>query len=799
MLLSMGAMDFASKAKSDLEWEELCEVLAKRALGAEAAERLRALEPAASLAEAEERMQLTAEALGALDAGDAIPAREVPAVAAVLDHVERSGVASGAELRDVGLVLAAAGELRAWAQQHRERTRLFAALDSPAELERVRGLLAQAIEPDGRVADGASPELAAARRQRERIAGDLRGALEKAVKRHADVLRDDRHVERDGRFALPVRTDAHRRVEGIVVGTSSSGATVLVEPPEVTALVNRLRVAEGDIEREEARVLARLSREVGEQVDGVRRAHEAGVAADVLAALGGWAVAARARAIVPDAEPRVDLRTARHPLLVAAGTEVVPNDVFAGGGRALVVSGPNAGGKTVALKTLGLAAWMARAGVPLPVREDSRVGWFDAVLTDIGDEQSIARSLSTFSAKAQNLGGMLERARAGTLVLLDELAGGTDPEEGSALAVAALEALVDAGAAVAVTTHYERLKQLAVADARFVNASVGFDYERMQPTFELTLGVPGASSALAVAGRFGVPAPVVERARALLPEAATRREELLAAVQRERREIAEARARALEDAARAEALRRELEEQRQSVRDQERRRLQREAAALTGEVREARARLRDLEQHLRSSGADVRGAERAIDEAARVVALGGPLDRAVRDAPPPAAPPPAELAPGTPVMVARLQSKGEVVDQSGDDVRVRVGVFTLRVPRHELTVVAADRKKRAPERPARPDTGPARTSPEAVAPIRTATNTCNLRGQRVDEALQALDRFLDAFLHSGETCGFVLHGHGTGALRQAVREHLSLSRLVSRSRPASTDEGGDAFTVFWLA
>src|SRR5690606_34940411 len=238
-------------------------------------------------------------------------------------------------------------------------------------------------------------------------------------------------------------------------------------------------------------------------------------------------------------------------------------------GQALVISGPNAGGKTVALKCLGLAVWMARAGLPLPVAEGSRVGWFD-VVTDIGDEQSIERSLSTFSAEVKNLTRILTHAGDRTLVLLDEVAGGTDPDEGSALAAAVLEALVVRGAAVAVTTHYERLKELAADDPRFVNASVGFDFEAMKPTFTLTLGVPGASSALAVATRFGMPLAVVGRARERLSEVAVTREELLGQLERERKLAAEARRAAERDAAEARRLLEEAEAERATVREKER-------------------------------------------------------------------------------------------------------------------------------------------------------------------------------------------------------------------------------------
>src|SRR5690606_23187014 len=259
------------------------------------------------------------------------------------------------------------------------------------------------------------------------------------------------------------------------------------------------------------------------------------------------------------------------------------------GGTALIVSGPNAGGKTIALKALGLAATMARCGIPVPCAPGSRIGWFEPVLTDVGDDQSVVRSLSTFSAHVVNLSAILAEAGKGCLVLLDELAAGTDPEEGAALALAVLERLLDRGAAIVVTTHYERLKEHAHADPRFVNASVGFDMATLSPTFRLWLGVPGPSSALAVAGRFGIEPEVVARARSLLDERASGREQLLRDLHTERHALESARREAEVELQHQRELTRQLEAEREHVRERERARLDREGRELLAEVQRARS------------------------------------------------------------------------------------------------------------------------------------------------------------------------------------------------------------------
>ena len=338
-----------------------------------------------------------------------------------------------------------------------------------------------------------------------------------ADERFASYLQDAYYTQREDRYVLPVRTDGKGFVRGIVHGASQSGQTLFIEPEEIVDLNNRLKLAEAEVTAEERRIFVRV---LGLDRRGSRRrSRSRSIAAETLDIIAAAALIAddtvAAEPILDDA-PRIALLHARHPLMLLADKRVVANDVTVAAGQTLLVSGPNAGGKTVALKTVGLAAVMARAGLHLTAESGSAIGWFRDVVTDIGDAQNLEKDLSTFSGHMVNLRELLAAAAPGMLVLIDEIAVGTDPDQGAALAQAVLEALAASGATAIVTTHYERLKSLGSADTRFANASVGFDLERLEPTFKLHLGVPGSSGALAVARRMGLPAGIVERARELL-------------------------------------------------------------------------------------------------------------------------------------------------------------------------------------------------------------------------------------------------------------------------------------------
>ncbi len=776
-----------------LGWPELVGRISARAVSAAARERILRLALADSLDEAERRVARVREAVALELADGAPPVTDLADAAQVLAALERGAVATVGDLCVLHAVLRAARDLRAFAAARREsHPALSAALDSDPALGELSAALDRSLE-GGEISEGASTELAAARRALRDARARAVDELRHVARRHRDVLRAESHDVVDGRHVLFVRADAHHRVDGIVVGSSASGATLIVEPASVIPLSNRVKIVESDVAREELAVRTDLSSRARERAPECARAWSACLDADVVFAIARWALEADAHPITPEGEPVIDLRNARHPLLLGRGIDVVANDVRLDSPGCLVISGPNAGGKSVLLKTIGLFALMVRAGLPLPAGSASRVGWFDPVLANIGDQQAIERSLSTFSAHASQVAEMLARARARALVLLDELAGGTDPAEGAALATAVLEALVERGATVVVTTHHEPLKELALSTPRFRNASVGFDFGVMRPTFELHLDVPGPSSALLVAERYGIPAEVIARARVALGDDARRREDALAALDRERAALAEARATAERDASEQARLREEVQHERERARVEARTRLAEEAATLMTDVRAARSEIRAARERVkpRSPGADdVRRAEREVDAAARHVAVGTPLAAATRPAPPPVT---GALERGATVWLRRMSTSAQVVDPPArGHLRVLVGAMKLVVALEDVSLQAPPARKKPKTRSRAP-------AGSNAAPGRTSENTLDLRGERVEEALLQLDGFLDRLLGEGEPAGFVLHGHGTGALKDAVRAHLAQSAYVERARAADADDGGDAFTVFWIA
>jgi DNA mismatch repair protein MutS2 len=791
-------------SRNALEWSLLLERIAGRCVSRAAAAYVRALLPAETLHEARSRLARMRDALALFNAGHPLPVREFPELGELFERVRADGVASGPELWALIRVLGLAHDLRVYLKAHGESAPdLAAAIGSDPSLDRLRERLSGCIDADGGVVDRASPELGRARAKVREARDEMKRRLAQLMGRFADLLQGQYYTEREGRFVLPIRSDAHLRVDGIVLGSSASGSTLFVEPRELTEVGNRLRVAEAEAAREEARVLLALSGEVKAAHDACESAFFACVAADLCSAGTRWADETQSVVLALQADARLELRCARHPLLLLTGIDVVPNDIVLTSRQALIISGPNAGGKTVALKTAGLVAWMVRCGLPVPVREDSLVGWFDLVLCDIGDEQSIVRSLSTFSAHIVNLRAILECATPSCLVLLDELAAGTDPEEGAALAAAVLEALTERGAAVGVTTHYERLKELATHNERFANASVGFDFEHMAPTFRLLLGVPGPSSALAVALRHGLPEPVIERAKALLPTQALDRETALRELARERAELETLRREAGLERQRETELREALETERHAFREQAAREVEQDVRALRISVRAARKELEGVRARIRGTApADstaLRELERGLSRVAAQVAIGGQFAELDQSTATPAARELAqhELRVGQTVRHRTLGATGQIIELcEREQVRLMIGAMKLLVPIRDLSFASNGAPKSQAR--AKPKSKLATQPKPSAPPQRTQATTLDLRGERVDEALGRVDAFVDRLLSSDEPAGFVLHGHGTGALKISVREHLRASTYVEHSRPAESDEGGDAFTVFWL-
>jgi len=796
------------KTRHDLEVDRLLEAIASRCASETARELARSLGFVGGRDAAISSLEEIAEARALEDRGEPLPREAFAEVDEALGRARVGASLSGEEIRAVAKILGAAARLRKFLKMHRELAPgLAVSCDTSPEHDKLGFELERSFDPDGTIADAASPRLAELRRERKASRDRIVRKLEELVARHGSTLSDGYWTERDGRYVLPVRSDSHERLPGIVHAASSGGATLFVEPRVIVEMGNRQKVLDAQVAREEEIVLARLTALVAEAMPAVLLAKDALAHADLRAAQARLAFDLRLTTpVIPERTSRDDIRItlvrARHPLLVLAGVNVIPSDLEVRAGRVLVLSGPNAGGKTVALKALGLAALLVRLGMPVPAAEGSVVSLFDTVLTDVGDEQSLSKSLSTFSAHVENLTGILDDTHDGALVLLDEVAGGTDPREGEALATAILESLSARGGAVVTTTHYEGLKVLALRDDRFHNASVGFDIDKMEPTFRVLVGVPGASSALAVARRHGIPAHLIARAEALLPEGAASVADLVMRLEAER--LAATRAKvALEEAeAAVQAQLRELEEESARVASREQKTAERESDSLVTAVRRAREELRAAEARLRRPKLDakeVADAARMIDKVAATVAVGGSLE-AKKPAERPAVVR-AEVRVGSRVFVPRLRTDAEVLEvlPSGQ-IRVAAGPLKL------LTTI--DEVRRAEGKGGAKSTTQATKVPkpsiafDAAAdpdiPMQTSDNTVDLRGLRAHEAVAIAEQFLDRCVGAGKRVAFLIHGHGTGALRQVLRDALRASSYVERSRPGEQREGGDGVTVVWL-
>jgi len=744
-----------------------------------------------------------------------LPLGGIVDIATAIERVKKSAALEAAELVAVAATGRSLARLRTHLREHAAAApRLAAHGERLADLAHVFHPILDAFDPDGRLVDHASDELGSLRRAAASIKAQLEKRMDSMLTddRFSSYLQDAYYTQREDRYVLPIRTDGKGFVRGIVHGTSQSGQTLFIEPEEIVDLNNRMKLAEAEIAAEERRIYIKFSGWIAEEAEGFLASLAAAEVLDVIAAAAVMADDTISAEPILDDAPRIALLHARHPLMLLGERRCVANDVMVAACQTLLISGPNAGGKTVALKTVGLAALMARAGLHLTCESGSAIGWFHDIVTDIGDAQNLDKDLSTFSGHVVNLRELLLHAAPGMLILIDEIAVGTDPEQGAALAQAVLEALGQKGVTGLVTTHYDRLKTLGAAnDAHFANASVGFDLERLEPTFKLHLGMPGSSGALAVATRMGLAKPIVERARELIGVQGTKVEDLLANVADQRRRIEEERAALLAELEAAEAERAAQRLQREKATSRYEKQLRAAHGEALNALRVARREIDDVRAELRAkqqaeqiSTDDTRTATRRLVTPGAEVARLEPKRKL-----PPGTPATVEsLVIGAPVIVPRL-GRCEVVSPPHDGkVEVRLGAMRALVPiadvlmdSHRAARAAERERERAPESDKPEGNGVVLVDGVPAggkATARTIDSTIDVRGQRVDEAVDAVDRFLDESLMASRDTAFVVHGHGTGALRSAIRTHLGAHKGIEKFRAGEPNEGGDGVTVAFL-
>jgi DNA mismatch repair protein MutS2 len=802
-----------SAGSGDLEWTEVLALLAREARTPMGRERALETVPFTDAAAIRQALSETGQARAAIGQAGVPPWEDIPDVRPTLETARvPDSVAEATDLAALVPLLDAAARLRAYGRAvlpvAPDLARSLTSFPNPKELA---DLLRRSIDADGQVRDEAAPAL---RRVRQRIR-DLRREIVKRLEAYfagpnADTTFQERYVTvRHGRYVLPIRSEAKGRLRGIVHDRSQSGATLFVEPEALVEANNDLVQAAREEETEVLRILAALT-------DAVRAALPdldalvAGIGSlDLIFARG--ALAERMAAVEPTiGEARdVVLRGALNPLLLAQAwrTEgvhpVIPMDIEIKADRPLlVITGPNAGGKTVALKTLGLLALMAQSGCHVPARDGARLPVFSQCFAIVGDDQSVAENLSTFSAFVKQLRSVLERVDARSLVLLDELGAGTDPDDGAALAQAVLEELADRGAVVVASTHLEPLKGFASTHPRARNASVEFDPERLAPTFRLIYDRPGQSYALAIGARLGLPAPLIERAHAHRSIQQRQLQELLARLDdRDRRDAERTAALERREAESAGLLARaqaEIEAARATARETVAR-AKADAQRLVSEVRRHVNEEWDRLKRAEKSRPELERARRRLLETAQQVE-----QAAGATAPEGAAP--GDAAAGDRVEIAHLGLKGEVLAIDGQTATVQAGAVTVKVPLQALRVVRRGPSPRpAPRRGEgdgypHPRRGRAQGEGGGVStPGKSGVAVeMNIIGRTTDEARDLLEKYLDDAFLAGLASVRIIHGKGTGALRRAVEEVLSAHPLVAEHRPGAPSEGGGGATVATL-
>lgn len=759
-----------------LSWGRVQGALAERAGTFMGAELARQLGPGAGLEAADALQRRTAEVI---DGGE-LSLGGIEDVRPLLGRVREGGMLDGREVLSVAYTLDAAATLRRGVASS-GRPALTELAELIGSFDGVLRMVREQLDVDGNVRDDATPKLRDIRRRLAPLRGQIRDRLTRLLDVHAAEVQEPLITLRRDRYVIPVKASSQSKVPGLALDRSDSGATVFIEPSSVVPLNNELALLEMEERDEVRRILLALSRRLADE-PLVDQSLEAVARLDVVNAAARLAKDWRLTTPTFDERGRVRLLQARHPLVEGC----VPNDVeLDQDRRLLVVTGPNAGGKTVLLKTVGLAAAMAHSGLFVAAAGDkpALVPRLDALLADIGDQQSIEASLSTYAGHLVNLKDIVEQASSRTLVLIDELGSGTDPDEGAALSQAILERVLNGLSRGVVTTHLAPLKVFASEADGVVNAAMSFDLEELRPTYRLVVGQPGRSYALAIAERIGLGADLLARASDLLGAEAGRLEVLLATLEEQRALLTSERDEARRTSAIALKEAEVLREQIATLRAREEELLAAAAARaeeLIGETLQRATRLK------RTATSQPEQRSQALEELQELRRAARATARAKETAERSSAQEPEDpWRVGAAVHVPEYNARGTVIEERGDDLLVQLGLVKVEVAKREVRPVATEPKVK-------------RQVTERLASGARPPRELDVRGARVEEALEAVRDFLaeTRALSAGNVR--ILHGKGTGALRDAIRQELKTTRTVKSFADAVPYEGGHGVTVVEL-
>lgn len=765
-----GTADVLSpRTRRDLELEKVLDQVASFAACSLGADAVRNLTPRAEREPLEREFALVAEMENAVRGG--FSPGGIGDLSSLLDEAREHGILPPDRFVTVAGILAAEGEVRQ-ALSHAPLPGLAALAERLSDQTALLRAIWRALDERGEIREDATPTLRDLTRERRALADRITDALRRFLDRNRDLVQEPVVTQRGGRFVVPLKAGA-RGGSIVVHETSASGQTLFAEPAPVVELNNRLRAVDDEIGREKRRILAELTARLLAEEGRLRRDVALLARLDSLYARVRWGQAARAILPTLAEDGRIELVDARHPLL---GERAVPVTIRFGGARRLaVITGPNTGGKTVLLKTIGLLTAMAQSGIPIPASPRTVLSVFPKVRTDIGEEQSIEQSLSTFSSHMTNIVEILRDADERTLVLLDELGAGTDPQEGAALGLAIVERLLELGCTAAVATHLTPLKRFSVSHPGVLSCSMEFDLETLSPTYRVQEGVPGRSCALEIAGRLGLPEELIARARGSFTSGEIRAEEIIAELERERGAARRLRANLELERETVRKMRADYERRLLALKEKKVEALGQELARLEREIRAARNELSDLI-------AQARAAERSEERRGILKRVEGIA--AALPTPPAAGTPPVALEEGMTVRVRSSGALGKVRRVGEDRVEVEVRGRRIALPFEALEPAAEEPAPRAPV--------------PAPGPVGQVGLELSVRGLTVAEAEREVEAWLDRLLRAGIGTGRIVHGKGTGALREALHAYLRRTPYVKRFHLAPPAEGGDGVTIVEL-
>ena len=782
------------RAFSTLEYNKIIVKLSGYASSPMAKELAESLKPLTVLYDIEKAQDETTEAVSMSIRKGRIPISGFGDVRSEIKRAGMGGALSAAELLKTGRFLSVASAVKRYAKNENKAEEyiildeLFSLVETLPVLE---GEIAKCILPEGEISDDASGELKAIRRQIRLANEKVRETLNSIIysQTYKNMLQDPVVTIRNDRYCVPVKIEYKNSFPGMVHDRSNTGSTLYIEPLAVVELNNRIKELEAKEKDEIDRILFMLSAMVSEECEALKNNLDLLTRLDFIFAKASLSLEMLASRPVFNNRLYVDIKKARHPLLDPQ--TVVPTDIYIGDKfTSLLITGPNTGGKTVALKTLGLFSLMGQAGLHIPAFDNSSLAVFDNVFADIGDEQSIEQNLSTFSGHMSNIVRILGRVTDSSLVLFDELGAGTDPTEGAALAMAIITSLHGRGIRTAVTTHYSELKAFAIATPGIENASLEFDVETLSPTYKLLIGIPGKSNAFAISKRLGLTDDIIDSAKEYISQENIRFEDIITDLEISRKQVSYEKDRATEYRREAEKLKKEFESQKEKLEAQKEKIIEKakeearqiykgakeEADAI---IKEIAAKGRENASYGELSSSRQKITEKISDMSANALSGGRNLA------------PPENLKEGDRVFVVTFGKQGILLTEPdlNGDVFVQANNMKMKVPFKDIM---SDRtkapKKQQPKFETKVKSGKAQNiSPEI-----------DLRGQLVDEALGNVDKYLDDAYLSGLKKVTLIHGKGTGALMNAIRAYLKTNPHVKYSRPGTFGEGEMGVTIVEL-